>query len=41
MGGKMVELSDKWMGEGMMNGLMGGGMNRKVHKWMVDAWMGG
>lgn len=39
VGGKMVESSDKWMGEWMMNGLMGGGMNRKVHKWMVGAWM--
>ena len=41
VGGKMVESSDKWMGEWMMNGLMGGGMNRKVHKWMVGAWMRG
>lgn len=25
----------------MLNGLMGGGMNRKIHKWMVGAWMRG
>lgn len=31
----------KWVGEWMVNGLIGGGMDEKVHGWMVGARMGG
>lgn len=41
MGKWWNHLINGW-GEWMLNGLMGGGMNRKIHKWMVgmDARMG-
>lgn len=36
-----VEWSGKQVGEWMMNGLIGGRMDEKVHGWMVVTWMGG